>query len=97
MKKPLMPLEGSVFMAGAIVQWLRDGLGIIQNSREVEQLACQVQDTDGVVLVPALPDSVHRIGTVMPVPCSAACPVEPIKPILPVQLWSRLPFRSPMS
>ena len=46
-------LEGSVFMAGAIVQWLRDGLGIIQNSSEVEKLACQVGDTDGVVLVPA--------------------------------------------
>lgn len=46
-------LEGSVFMAGAIVQWLRDGLGIIQQSAEVEQLASQVRDTDGVVLVPA--------------------------------------------
>lgn len=46
-------LEGSVFMAGAIVQWLRDGLGIIQQSAEVEQLASQVNDTDGVVLVPA--------------------------------------------
>lgn len=46
-------LEGSVFMAGAIVQWLRDGLGIIQNSNEVERLACKVDDTDGVVLVPA--------------------------------------------
>ncbi|NNP74115.1 glycerol kinase [Acinetobacter defluvii] len=46
-------LEGSVFMAGAIVQWLRDGLGIIRNSTEVEKLACQVSTTDGVVLVPA--------------------------------------------
>ena len=46
-------LEGSVFMAGAIVQWLRDGLGIIQTSSEVEKLASQVQSTDGVVLVPA--------------------------------------------
>lgn len=46
-------LEGSVFMAGAIVQWLRDGLGIIRNSTEVEKLACKVKDTDGVVLVPA--------------------------------------------
>ena len=46
-------LEGSVFMAGAIVQWLRDGLGIIQNSSEVEKLAGQVNNTDGVVLVPA--------------------------------------------
>lgn len=46
-------LEGSVFMAGAIVQWLRDGLGIIKNSAEVEKLACQVDTTDSVVLVPA--------------------------------------------
>ncbi|TCM67542.1 glycerol kinase [Acinetobacter calcoaceticus] len=46
-------LEGSVFMAGAIVQWLRDGLGIIKDSAEVEKLACQVPNTDGVVLVPA--------------------------------------------
>ena len=46
-------LEGSVFMAGAIVQWLRDGLGIIKNSAEVEKLACQVKNTEGVVLVPA--------------------------------------------
>jgi glycerol kinase len=46
-------LEGSVFMAGAIVQWLRDGLGIIQNSSDVEALAASVPDTDGVVFVPA--------------------------------------------
>ena len=46
-------LEGSVFMAGAIVQWLRDGLGIIQHSHEVEALAASVDDSDGVVLVPA--------------------------------------------
>ncbi len=46
-------LEGSVFMAGAIVQWLRDGLGIIQKSSDVEALAKQVKDTDGVIMVPA--------------------------------------------
>lgn len=46
-------LEGSVFMAGAIVQWLRDGLGIIKSSNEVEQLARTVPNTDGVILVPA--------------------------------------------
>ncbi|QIO09606.1 glycerol kinase GlpK [Acinetobacter lanii] len=46
-------LEGSVFMAGAIVQWLRDGLGIIKNSNEVERLACKVDSSEGVVLVPA--------------------------------------------
>lgn len=46
-------LEGSVFMAGAAVQWLRDGLGIIQTSAEVETLAASVPDTGGVVFVPA--------------------------------------------
>ena len=51
--QPTYALEGSVFMAGAIVQWLRDGLGIIKNSAEVERLANKVEDTDGVVLVPA--------------------------------------------
>jgi len=46
-------LEGSVFIAGAVVQWLRDELKIIRTSAEVENLAAQVQDTDGVYLVPA--------------------------------------------
>ena len=46
-------LEGSAFMAGATIQWLRDGLQIISKSSEVEALANQVESTDGVVLVPA--------------------------------------------
>ncbi|MDP3670339.1 MAG: glycerol kinase GlpK [Telluria sp.] len=46
-------LEGSVFMGGATVQWLRDGLGIIERSGEVEQLARSVPDNGGVFLVPA--------------------------------------------
>ena len=46
-------LEGSIFIAGAVVQWLRDGLGIIQSSAEVESLAAQAPDTGGVYLVPA--------------------------------------------
>jgi glycerol kinase len=46
-------LEGSVFMAGAAVQWLRDGLGIIERSSDVEALAASVPDTGGVVFVPA--------------------------------------------
>lgn len=46
-------LEGSVFMGGATVQWLRDNLGIIASAPEIEALAAQVEDTDGVVLVPA--------------------------------------------
>ena len=46
-------LEGSVFIAGAVVQWLRDGLGIIRSSAEVEALAATVSDNGGVYLVPA--------------------------------------------
>ncbi len=47
-------IEGSTFVAGAVVQWLRDGLGFIKDSAEIEQLAREVPDTGGVVLVPAL-------------------------------------------
>ncbi|HUR95854.1 MAG TPA: FGGY-family carbohydrate kinase, partial [Gemmatimonadales bacterium] len=46
-------LEGSVFSAGSAVQWLRDGLGIIERSGDIEALAASVPDSDGVVLVPA--------------------------------------------
>ena len=46
-------LEGSVFMGGATVQWLRDGLGVIRHSHEVEALATSVPDSGGVMLVPA--------------------------------------------
>jgi glycerol kinase len=46
-------LEGGVFMGGATVQWLRDGLGIIKQSSDVEALASSVPDSGGVVLVPA--------------------------------------------
>ena len=50
---PQFALEGSVFIAGAVVQWLRDGLGIIQSSSDVEALAASVSDSGGVFLVPA--------------------------------------------
>ena len=46
-------LEGSVFIAGALVQWLRDGLGVIAQAAEIEALAASVPDSGGVVLVPA--------------------------------------------
>jgi glycerol kinase len=46
-------LEGSVFIAGAVVQWLRDGLGIIRHSSEVEALAAKVNSSEGVYMVPA--------------------------------------------
>lgn len=47
-------LEGSIFVAGSVVQWLRDGLGIIRSSSEVEALASSVPDNGGVYMVPAL-------------------------------------------
>lgn len=47
-------LEGSIFVGGSVVQWLRDGLGCIHSSAEVEALAMSVPDTDGVYFVPAL-------------------------------------------
>lgn len=46
-------LEGSVFIAGAAVQWLRDGLGLIESAAEVESLAASVPSSDGVYMVPA--------------------------------------------
>ncbi|TVY11858.1 glycerol kinase GlpK [Paenibacillus cremeus] len=46
-------LEGSVFIAGAVIQWLRDGLGLIEDAKESEELACSVEDTEGVYFVPA--------------------------------------------
>ncbi len=51
--KTFYALEGSVFIGGAVVQWLRDGLHIIRDSDQVENLAAQVKDTDGVYMVPA--------------------------------------------
>ena len=51
--KPLYALEGSVFIGGAVEQWLRDGLGLLRKSSDVERLAAQVEDTGGVYLVPA--------------------------------------------
>jgi glycerol kinase len=46
-------IEGSVFIGGAVVQWLRDGLGLIKSSAEIEALAASVPDCGGVYLVPA--------------------------------------------
>jgi glycerol kinase len=52
--KTFYALEGSVFIAGAAVQWLRDGLEMIETAPEVEPLALSVKDSNGVVFVPAL-------------------------------------------
>ena len=51
--KTTYALEGSIFIAGAVVQWLRDGLKILRNSSDVEQLASSVKSSDGVYFVPA--------------------------------------------
>ena len=51
--RPRYALEGSVFTGGAVVRWLRDGLGLIGSAKEVEALAASVPDSGGVVLVPA--------------------------------------------
>ncbi len=51
--KTAYALEGSVFIAGAVVQWLRDELGLIENSSDIEELASSVPDTNGVYFVPA--------------------------------------------
>lgn len=64
-------LEGSIFIGGAVVQWLRDGLGIIRSSAEVERLAGTVEHTDGVYLVPAFAGlgaphwNQHALGTMV--------------------------------
>ena len=50
---PTYALEGSIFVTGAAIQWLRDGLGIISSAPEVGPLAATVPDSGGVVIVPA--------------------------------------------
>ena len=68
---PTYALEGSIFVTGAAVQWLRDGLGLIDRAPEVEALAGTVADSGGVVFVPALtglgaPDwDPHARGTIL--------------------------------
>ena len=52
--EPVYALEGSVFIAGAAVQWLRDGLGVIGRAAETEAIAAGLEDTGGVYFVPAL-------------------------------------------
>ncbi len=51
--KPTYALEGSIFIAGAVVQWLRDGLKIIRDARETQPLAAQADPAQGVIMVPA--------------------------------------------
>lgn len=51
--QPVFALEGAIFIAGAAIQWLRDGLGFIRKASETETVARQLKDTGGVVVVPA--------------------------------------------
>ncbi|HEY7791840.1 MAG TPA: glycerol kinase GlpK [Vicinamibacterales bacterium] len=51
---PIYALEGSIFVAGAAVQWLRDGLGLIRSAADIEPLAARVPDSGGIFFVPAL-------------------------------------------
>ena len=51
---PSYALEGAIFIAGAVIQWLRDGLGFIRKAAETEKIARSLKDTGGVVVVPAL-------------------------------------------
>lgn len=51
--KPVYALEGSIAVAGSLVQWIRDNLGLIKESREIEELAASVEDNGGVYFVPA--------------------------------------------
>ena len=51
--QPTYAIEGSIFVAGAAVQWLRDGLGIIKSAEETQQIASALNSNDGVYLVPA--------------------------------------------
>ena len=70
-------LEGSIFSAGSTIQWLRDGLGLISDAAESEDLALQVPDNGGVYLVPAFyGDSALPTGTPTRAEPSSACPVE---------------------
>ena len=73
-------LEGSIFVGGSVVQWLRDGLHVINSSSEVEALASQVPDTGGVYFVPALTG-----GTSMRAARSSASAAAPRRPTSPVR------------
>lgn len=64
-------MEGSVFVGGAVVQWLRDELGLIGSAAESEYFAEQVPDNGGVTVVPAFTGWVRHTGTCTPAAPSA--------------------------
>ena len=73
-------LEGSVFIGGAVVQWLRDGLGIVKSAAQIEPLAASVPDPGGVYLVPGVRGPGARTGTSMPAARLPASPAAPARP-----------------
>ncbi len=64
-EKPVYALEGSIAITGALVQWLRDNLGLIQKSSDVESLAKTVEDNGGIYFVPAFSGLFAPIGAPM--------------------------------
>jgi len=98
-------LEGSIFVAGAVVQWLRDGLQIIRSSSEIEALAREVEDTGEYISYRHLPDWALLTGTsrrvapwwdfpaVQPVRISPGRPwkASPIKPWMSLKPWKPIP------
>ena len=90
-------LEGSIFIAGAVVQWLRDGLGIIKSSAEVEALAASVPDTEASISCRRLPGSARRIGISTPAASSSASRAARRRRTSPAPRSKASPTRSPMS
>ena len=91
---PTYAFEGAIFSTGSAVQWLRDGLGIIDDAAEIGPLAASVPDTDGVFFVPGL----HRprqpvVGPLRPRHASSASPGAPPGPTWPGPSSSRWPSR----
>ena len=95
--KTTYALEGSIFSTGATVQWLRDGLKLIESSAQVEGLAASVADNGGVYLVPAFTGlgAPHWdiTGTCTPGALSWASPGAPSVGISPAPRWSPRPTR----
>ena len=91
---PTYALEGSVFIGGAVVQWLRDGLGHHPPAAEVEALAASVPDSGGVYLVPAFAGSARRTGTRTPAARSSASRAARPPRTSPARRWKASRFRS---
>ena len=81
-------LEGAIFVTGAAVQWLRDGLGIIAEAAEIEPLAASIPDSEGVVLVPAFTGLGSPWWDPTPGARCSASPGAPAGPTWPGP-WSR--------